>query len=384
MKKDVFNHIRGWENFKEQLTPKYIEVGLTEKNSKLYLMFLLDLEQGVNIPKNAVKGSRDTKTLNRLRGKMRAIFKLMQEHGVKDISKVNSKQVMNIFTEWHKTHTIDYAKRFKAFWNWWSTKNRREGKIVNDVTLDLSTTEKQNGECDFVWLTKDEMDKLRTHFDEDKQTIILFCFDTLIRAPTELLSLKVENIYEKGDEVWVDIPKDISKTIGRKFNLVYSGKAILDYLKRNDKQQSDFLFEFSHLMLMKEMQKIAKQLWGDKKSEGGEYFKNVTLYDLRHSGAIHFRQLFQKTGQSLDILRERGGWSDFKMINYYTRRLGLDGHISKEKLLLQEDKTKLEETVEEQKTQLKHLWEFQKNLLLEFAPNSEELIKAVNTQINVT
>jgi len=87
------------------------------------------------------------------------------------------------------------------------------------------------------------------------------------------------------------------------------------------------------------------------------------MYDMRHSGAIHFRQLFQKTGQSLDLLRERGGWSDFKMINYYTKRLGLDGHIQKEKLLLQEDKTKLEDQVDKQdekiKMLLKHYSNFQ-------------------------
>ncbi len=355
MKKDIFNHATGWENFKKQLTPKYIEEGLTKENSKLFIDYLLDLEQGRNIPRKAIKGGRDTKHLNRLRNKMRAIFKLFQNNGIKDTTKITEKQVSDIFTEWTKTHTVDYAKRFKAFWSWWMTKNRREGKIVEDVCIDLSTTEKNNGDRDFVWVTKEQLDKLRTYFDEDKQTILLFCFDSIIRSPTELMSLKTENIYEKGDEVWIDIPNSISKTIGRKFNLVYAGKPILDYIKRHHKQQGEYLFEFSHLMLTKEMQKIAKQLWDGKKSEGGEFFKNITLYDLRHSGAIHFRQLFQKTGQSLDILRERGGWSDFKMINYYTRRLGLDGHISKEKLLLEEDKTKIEKEVIELKEQLKNL-----------------------------
>ncbi len=51
------------------------------------------------------------------------------------------------------------------------------------------------------------------------------------------------------------------------------------------------------------------------------------------------------------------GWSDFKMINYYTKRLGLDGHISKEKLLLQEDKTRIEMELELQKKELDDLRE---------------------------
>jgi translation initiation factor 2 beta subunit (eIF-2beta)/eIF-5 len=45
------------------------------------------------------------------------------------------------------------------------------------------------------------------------------------------------------------------------------------------------------------------------------------------------------------------------MINYYTKRLGLDGHISKEKLLLQEDKTRIEMELELQKKELDDLRE---------------------------
>ena len=356
---DVFNHENNWKAFKEQLTPKYIEEGLTKENTRLYVDYLLDMEQGKNIPKNSPKGARDTKTINRLRSKMRAIFKLLQDFGVKDISKITNKQVLDFFTDWHKNHTVDYAKRFKAFWNWWSTKNRREGKEVSDVTLDLSTAEdEEKRDSTFVWLTKEEMDKLRSYFDEDKQTIILFCFDTIIRAPTELMSLKTENIYQKGEEVWVEIPNEISKTIGRKFNLVYSGEAVLKYIERNKRKQGDYLFELNPVMFIRELQKVAEQIWKDRKSEGGEYYKKITPYDLRHSGAIHYRQLFQKTGQSLDVLRERGGWKDFKMIDFYTKRLGLDGHIDKQKTLLQEDKTKIEKEVEELKRALKKAEDF--------------------------
>jgi len=48
------------------------------------------------------------------------------------------------------------------------------------------------------------------------------------------------------------------------------------------------------------------------------------------------------------------------MINYYTKRLGLDGHIQKEKLLLQEDKTQLEKKLEGQEKELETIREEQK------------------------
>lgn len=336
MKRDIFNHITISDRWEEQITSKYIEEGLTKANSDLFTKYIIYLIQ-----------SKSKGYANRNRSKLKSIFLGLQKKGIKDISKIKEKEVNDYFLEWCKNHSEDYVKRFLAFWNWWKKENRREGKMVQDIILDLKDFKNgRNGESVFVWLTKEEFDKFRGYFDEDKQTILFFSFDSLIRAPTELLSLKVENIFEKNGEVWVDIPTSISKTTGRKFNLVYSGDIILKHIKEKKLNPEDYLFEFSPPLFNQEMQKIAKQLWDGKKSEGGEFYKNITLYDLRHSGAIHFRQLFQKTGQSLDLLRERGGWADFKMINYYTKRLGLDGHISKEKLLLEEDKNEMQKEID--------------------------------------
>ncbi len=337
-KRDVYNHLKNFELWKGQITPKYLEEGLTKENSKFFVDYFKWL------------GERKSQGyVNRNRSKIKSIFKGLQEKSVKDVSEATIKQIEDYFFEWKKKgHSVDYAKRWNAFWNWWKQQNRREGKVIVDLSVNLKDMQSEGeGESNFVWLTKEEFDKFRKYFDEDKQVILLFLFDTLIRFPTEILSLKVENIFEKNGEVWINIPTEISKTIGRKFNLVYSGEIILKYIEKHKKEQEDYLFEFSPTMFNQEMQRIAKQIWKDKKSEGGDFYKNITGYDLRHSGAIHFRQLFQKTGQSLDLLRERGGWSDFKMINYYTKRLGLDGHISKEKLLLEEDKSRIEKEMEE-------------------------------------
>jgi len=341
-KRDLFNHEKLFNSWIESLTPNYLEEDLTQENSKLFVDYFRYLGQ-----------TKSKGYAQRNRTKIKSIFKGLQNKGIKVISKVTEKEVADYFFAWTKNHSVDYVKRFTAFWNWYKKENRRNGIIVQDIILEVKDF--KNGttnESNFVWLNKNEFDKFRSYFDKDKQTILLFCFDTIIRFPTEISSLKVENIFEKNGEVWVDIPKNISKTIGRKFNLVYSGEAILKYIKEKKLNPDDYLFNFSSFMLNKEMKKIAKQIFGDKKSEGGEFYKNITGYDLRHSGAIHFRQLFQKTGQSLDLLRERGGWSDFKMIDYYTKRLGLDGYISKEKLLLEEDKSIIEKELEKMKKQL--------------------------------
>lgn len=375
-KRDLYNHEKIFQIWKEQITPKYLEADLTKENSNIFVSYITDLEQGANVSKQAKKGQRSLAHLNRLRSKIKAIMIGLQKKGIKNISDITEKQLLDFFTDWNKTHSIDYAKRFRAFWGWWLTKNRREGKVVLDVTQDLSTSEKKS-ESMFVWLTKEEFDKFRKYFDEDKQVILSFCFDSIIRSPTELLSLRVEDIFKKNEEVWVNIPNNISKTFGRKFNLVYAGELILKYIEKNKLKPTDYLFNISAPILNDEMQSIAKQIWKESKNEGGEFYKNITLYDLRHSGAIHFRQLFQKTGQSLDLLRERGGWTDFKMINYYTKRLGLDGHIQKEKLLLEEDKTKLEKNLEKQNKEIKFL-------KLELSTIHGDIKKQIDEELNKT
>ena len=363
MGKDVFGHekiYQSWRqdfiNSKGKINPLYLEDGLTKKNTALFLQYIIDMEQGLNVSKLSRKGGRSLKTLNRLRSKIKSIFVGLQEMGVEDVSKITPEQVNKYFKRWKdQGHSNDYAARFKAFWNWWVTKNRRQGKLIPNITEDLDASKGNNSS--FVWINKEEFEEYRKYFDDEKQLILLFCFDTIIRSPGELSGLTVGDIYQNNKgEVWVNIPDEISKTFGRKFNLVYCGDQILKHIE--GKNPTDPLFNYSSPVFNKQMQKIAKQVFGDKKSLGGEYFKNITLYDLRHSGAINFRQLFQKTGQSLDSLRHRGGWTNFDMINYYTQLLGLDGHIEKEKMLLQEDKTNIEKEIFKIKEENKYfaLW----------------------------
>jgi len=64
--------------------------------------------------------------------------------------------------------------------------------------------------------------------------------------------------------------------------LVYCGEELIKYTE--DKKSEDYLFEFNPAYMNRKMQKIAEQVFGEKKSLGGEFYKNITLYDLRHSG----------------------------------------------------------------------------------------------------
>ena len=187
------------------------------------------------------------------------------------------------------------------------------------------------------------------YFEEDDQVILLFVFDSIIRSPGELLNLKGKDVFQEEGDVWVNIPEKISKTFERSFNLLFCGETLLKYIERKKIQQDDYLFNFSPPVFTRKMQKVAKQLFGYKISDprAGEYYKNITLYDLRHSGAIFLRIKAKENPKdiSLDAIRHRGGWVDFDMLNYYTQLIGLDGKIDKQGLLIKQDRTQLEKDI---------------------------------------
>jgi len=368
MKKDVHCHEATFFNWKERASEGGVE-GLNKSNSDILIKYISDMETGQNVGKGSKKGSRSYGRLNVLRQKLMRIFNLLEARGINDITKAdkNYSAVHGLFDDLFKgrikrldngqpyRYVSDYVRNFKAFWHWWMKINRKQGIAVEDITEDLST---ENPAVQFVYLTKEQVDEMLPYFNEQQQVLIKFLYDTIIRFPTECLSLKVKDVYEKNGEVWLSIPDEISKNnkSGRTFNLLYCGDALRKYIRESNLQPCDDLFSLSYERFSEKLKKVAKQLWGDKIShpKAGEMYSNLSGYDFRHSGAIHLRILAQKNANiSLDAVRQRGGWSDFKMLNYYTQFLGLTGEIKKEDLLISEDKSRLEKEIEQLRNESK-------------------------------
>lgn len=359
MKFDVHGHETRYKNWKEEVV-KLGQEGLTRKNNDVLLQYIFDMEVGANVSIKNKKGPRSYAQLNNLRQRIAYIMNKLQEKGINDITKVTEKEITLFFNDLgngtiktfrgRKYESAgDYVKIFKAFWRWWMKVNRKEGKAIPDITEDLGTSK---AEPRFVSISKEEIDKMLPYFNENEQVILMFVFDSLIRSPTELMSLEGRDVFKREGEVWVNIRKEISKTIGRTLNLLYCGEALLKYIERNEIKPDGYLFRFSYPVFTEKIQQVAKQVFGNKISEGGEYYKNITIYDLRHSGAIHLRVIAHKTKKiNLDALRQRGGWTDFKMLNYYTKFLGLTGEIDKNDLLVDQDKSRLEKEISELKSE---------------------------------
>jgi len=360
IKRDIYGHKERYESWKTEVAEYGIE-GLTKKNSEIIVQHVLDMEIGVNISNKNKKGARSFPRLNNIRQRLSQIILMLQNRGVKDVTQISEKELIQFFSDMRngiiktkdgQTYRSvgDYAKVFTSFWHWWMKVNRKNGKMIVDICEELDKTSEKTR---FVYLSKEQVDEMLPYFTEDEQILLMFTFDSIIRAPTELLSLRVKNLFKREGVIWVTIPAEISKThFERSFNLIYSGDAIWGYIQRKELTSEDYIFDINHRNLTEKMQKVAKQLFGDKLSDpraGGKYGE-LSLYDLRHSGAIHLRILAQKTKKiSLDAIRQRGGWVDFKMLNHYTQFIGLDGSINKDDLLIEEDKSKIQKDLDKMK-----------------------------------
>jgi len=359
MKKDVNFSEAIYDNWKEKVEHSNIK-GISKKNSDLIKNYIFDMELGQNVSKKSKKGGRSKKRLIVAKQLLIQVAKFFEQRKIQDISKVTEKEAHTLFYEIYNgtikridgkkyIYPVQFVSTFKAFWHWYMKVNKKKGKNILDITEDL---ELRKPEINFVYFTKEQLEQMLPYFTEDEQLLCLFLFDSLIRFPTECLSLQIKDVYEKEGEVWINIPEDVSKTFGRNFNLLFCGDALLKHIKDKKLNQDDFLFPLKAWEIAyfnKKLKQVAIQVLGNNishpKAKGK--FGEMSGYDFRHSGTIHLRILAQKNNSiSLDAIRQRGGWSDFDMLNYYTQLIGLSGEIKKESLMVQEDKTRLEKELE--------------------------------------
>lgn len=356
MKVDVYKFKTRYEKWKEEAVKEGIRK-LTKSNSNILIKYIMDMEEGSNTAKVSKKGGRSYARLCNLSQRLSQIFRMLQERGIKDIRKVTEKQITRFFSDMDKggikttkgktyKSVEDYLKVFKAFWHWWMKVNRKKGRGIPDITEDIGV---DTNKPKFVYISKEDLDKLLPFFTKEEQVMLLFMWDSIIRAPTELMSLTAGDIYEKEGEIWVNVPDEVSKTFGRTYNLLYCGESLQKYIKEKKLSPEDHLFDFSPPFFNRKLKRAAEQLFGDDKPHPkSDPYKNLNLYDFRHSGTVHLRLLAKENPDlvSLDAIRHRGGWTDFKMLNYYTQFLGMDGKIDKQGMLIRKDRHILEKKLE--------------------------------------
>lgn len=349
-KADPFNHKNRWLTWKKTLKLKTrFGSGLTKINHDLIVEYLLDMEAGYNA---ARRGGLSYIRLNTLRQR---IVWLLETMNIPDIRTATRKQVLFFFNKMDNGQitrhngkkyrsVTDYIKIFKAFWHWYQRREQENHRTVKDITIDLDRSERNENE--FVYFTFEELKKVLDHCKYDYRIYLWFLFDSGIRAPTELMSLKNGDFHwqEQNKIYELDIKDSYAKTFGRKIKLILSSEYLIEFLKGKDPAGPFLTLDWKTFSIY--IKRIFFKILGDRHTKGGKKISEIRPYDFRHSAACYWRPRYK----NVNAYMYRFGWKEMNMVNYYTKFLGMRDTISQDDLIVDsEAKTKLELQLEQER-----------------------------------
>lgn len=347
MKIDPYNHKEDYNEWKDRVKDGIPEIG--EYNSNLLIQYLKDMEIGINVGNNAKKGARSFIHINSLRDRLIPFMKRVKEiYGLEKITDLSEEQIHLLFTNMSNgvlvksngkpyKAVVDYIKIFKAFWHWYQRVSKKKGIEVLDITTDLDTKQEKP---DWVYLTEEEVKRLAGNARRDYSVLIWFLYDSGIRAPTELVNIKVSDFYNDFKEL--QIREETSKTFGRRIKLMLCSQLISERVKELNLKADDYVFPINHFTVNRYFKRLAKRLFGDKKSPAGQNYSELTMYDFRHNSCCYWLPRYK----SESALKYRFGWKKSDKIHYYSELLGMKDTISEEDLLIDVTKTEIEKQLE--------------------------------------
>ncbi len=353
--------------------------GISEFNSNLILRYLDDMENGINVSSVSARGSRSYIRLNTLREKMIFFSKKFGEcYNIDKITEISEDDLTEFFSKMRKgiikrndgkiySSVGYYVRVFKAFWHWHQKVNRKKGIEIRDITLDLDL--KQN-KPKWVYLNEEEVKKLYDNVKPKYKTLIMFLFDSGIRSPTELINIKVSDLYAECKEL--NIREEISKTFGRRIKLMLCSDLLCSYIKENKLNEDDYLFPIKSFTINKYLKRVSKRVFGESISPAGEKYSELTMYDFRHISCCYWLPRYK----SESALKYRFGWKKSDKIHYYSELLGMKDTIKEDDILIDTTRTQIEKRLEksereklimrdeidEMKDQLKLILKYVKNI----------------------
>ncbi len=343
MKVDPYQHKERYLIWKESVKNGIPDI--SKENSDIILDYIFDMEHGLNISNKNIKGARSFIRLNSLKQRMIFLCKKFEEiYESKDVTKIKERELHTFFTDMRNgvikrvdgkvyQNPADFVRIIKAFWHWHQKVNRKKGIEIYDITQDLDTSSEKPK---WVYLTEEQIWKLCEAVNFKYRTIITFLFDTGIRAPSELINIKVSDLHNNCREL--TIRDEVSKTFGRRIKLMLSSKILKEYIKVNDLQQEDYLFPVKYGTVNDYLKKYCKKLFGDVESPAGQKYSEFTMYDFRHCSCCYWLPRYK----SESALKYRFGWKRSDKIHYYSGMLGMKDTINEDDMLVDLTKTEIE------------------------------------------
>ena len=347
MKIDPYKHKERYLAWKP--TVEHGISGISKENSDLVLAYLNDMEKGLNVATGSVKGARSYIRLNSLREKIISFSRKFEElYGLQKVTDITEDQLIGFFADMKsglikrqdgKTFTsVDTASRiFKAFWHWHQKVNKKRGIEISDITTDLDTRQEKPV---WVYLTEDEVKKLAESAKFEYKVLIYFLYDTGIRSPTELINVRVSDLFNDYKEL--NIRNEVSKTFGRRIKLMLCSDLVKQYVQFKKLLPGDQLFPIHSNAVNRYLKSLALKLFGDGKSPAGANYSELTMYDFRHCSCCYWLPRYK----SESALKYRFGWKKSDKIHYYSELLGMKDTISEDDMLLDITKTDIEKRLE--------------------------------------
>lgn len=348
MKIDPHKQQQRYEAWKQQT--QHGIPGISPANSERIKRYLADMELGLNVAVSSRKGGRGAARLVTLKDHMIFFARQFEQRlGLQDLAQVTEHQLHEFFAAMRRgtltkrdgqpyKSVAYYVKDFKSFWHWHVLVEKRQGRSVPDITVYLDTRATKPR---WVYLSEQDVRRLCQHAKYEYRVLMMFMFDTGIRCPTELMNVRVMDLYD--DHKQLHIREETSKTFGRKINLLLCPELLRQYIHDKQLGPQDHLFRLSPTVTNRYLKRLARRVLGAGVSLGGERYDRLTMYDFRHASACYWLPRYK----SESALKYRFGWKKSEQIHYYTELLGMRDTISDEDLLDPSSKTQLERHLEQ-------------------------------------
>lgn len=371
-KVDPYNIKEKYAKWKAQALTNGI-VGVSGANSALILHYLQDMEQGLNVETSNKRGGRSAIRLNTIAIRLPLLAKSFEVRYKRDLTELDETHLAAFFTDMRNgivrrkdgkqyRCTGDYVKEIKAFWNWYMKINRKKDITLKNITQDL---DKSYEKPDWVYLTEEQISKLANESNTKYETLIWFLFDTGIRAPTELMNIKVSDFHNEFKEL--NIREEASKTFGRKIKLMICSKIMKEYIQENKLAPAEYVFKTDHGSMNRYLKRLAKRVLGDAVSPAGQKYSDLTLYDFRHNSCCYWLPRYK----SESALKYRFGWKKSDKIHYYSELLGMRDTISEDDMFIDITKTEIEQKLQKAEKEKELMQEQLTSLQLQVAKIGE-------------
>ena len=151
------------------------------------------------------------------------------------------------------------------------------------------------------------------------------------------MSLKVGDFHWLSDSnlFELDIKDSYAKTFGRKIKLVLSSQLLKEYLSNRNHDEPFFTIDWK--AFCQYIKRVFVNVLGDKPTKGGKSIREIRPYDFRHSAACYWRSRYK----NVNAYMYRFGWKEMRMVNYYTKFIGMQDTISQDDLVIDSEAKKL-------------------------------------------